>query len=215
MSGPVRLEAGGGAIDRMKPLRFAFDGQSLSGFAGDTVASALLAEIVFFVGNSPVSRNDGIAIGPKIDRTELRCKSSTEDSDQGPHVKLDVANFGRRFPVRIPLMDFDVARHVPIDQFRHGQPVAGGFVRWHAAVVRGGKGDNPSVFLAKFDGAERPGPGKMMFRFGPSGLVTRIRALPLLLRDKELGTRREGPAILAVSKVGFVEKFHEILGFNR
>ena len=52
MSGPVRLEAGGGAIDRMKPLRFAFDGQSLSGFAGDTVASALLANGVSIVGRS-------------------------------------------------------------------------------------------------------------------------------------------------------------------
>ncbi len=39
---PLRLPAGG-AIDRGRPLAFRFDGRKLSGFAGDTLASALLA----------------------------------------------------------------------------------------------------------------------------------------------------------------------------
>jgi sarcosine oxidase subunit alpha len=38
-----RLEAGGAWIDRSRPLTFAFDGREVAGFAGDTVASALLA----------------------------------------------------------------------------------------------------------------------------------------------------------------------------
>ena len=33
----------GGAIDRAKPVGFSFDGTRLQGFAGDTLASALLA----------------------------------------------------------------------------------------------------------------------------------------------------------------------------
>lgn len=33
----------GGEIDRTRPLRFTFDGQTVSGFHGDTLASALLA----------------------------------------------------------------------------------------------------------------------------------------------------------------------------
>jgi sarcosine oxidase subunit alpha len=41
MSGS-RLDAGG-RVDRARPLRFRFDGKSLEGFAGDTLASALLA----------------------------------------------------------------------------------------------------------------------------------------------------------------------------
>lgn len=39
---PYRLPAGG-RIDRNRPMRFTFDGEPLTGFAGDTLASALLA----------------------------------------------------------------------------------------------------------------------------------------------------------------------------
>ena len=39
-----RLESGG-RIDRSRPLTFRFNGKSFQGFAGDTLASALLAEV--------------------------------------------------------------------------------------------------------------------------------------------------------------------------
>ncbi len=48
---PNRLTAGG-RIDRSRPLRFTFDGKSYTGFAGDTLASALLANGVAVVGRS-------------------------------------------------------------------------------------------------------------------------------------------------------------------
>ena len=53
MSGPQsnRL-ASGGRIDRSRALRFTFDGRSYSGFSGDTLASALLANGVRLVGRS-------------------------------------------------------------------------------------------------------------------------------------------------------------------
>ncbi|MDX1515076.1 MAG: 2Fe-2S iron-sulfur cluster-binding protein, partial [Gammaproteobacteria bacterium] len=35
--------AEGGRIDREKPLRFNFNGEELTGYAGDTLASALIA----------------------------------------------------------------------------------------------------------------------------------------------------------------------------
>jgi methylglutamate dehydrogenase subunit C len=38
-----RLPRGGGRVDRTRSLRFSFDGASVGGFAGDTVASALIA----------------------------------------------------------------------------------------------------------------------------------------------------------------------------
>lgn len=44
--------ANGGLIDRARPLRFSFDGRGYSGFAGDTLASALLANDVRLVGRS-------------------------------------------------------------------------------------------------------------------------------------------------------------------
>jgi sarcosine oxidase subunit alpha len=44
--------ATGGRIDRSQRLRFTFDGRSYEGFAGDTLASALLANDVYLVGRS-------------------------------------------------------------------------------------------------------------------------------------------------------------------
>jgi heterotetrameric sarcosine oxidase alpha subunit len=42
----------GGMIDRTKPLAFTFDGKSYAGYAGDTLASALVANDVKLVGRS-------------------------------------------------------------------------------------------------------------------------------------------------------------------
>lgn len=42
----------GGRIDRSKPLSFTFDGKTYSGYAGDTLASALIANGVHLVGRS-------------------------------------------------------------------------------------------------------------------------------------------------------------------
>ena len=50
MSGPYRLD--GGAVDRSRRLAFRFDGRSLAGHPGDTLASALLANGVRLVGRS-------------------------------------------------------------------------------------------------------------------------------------------------------------------
>lgn len=44
--------AQGGSVDRTKPISFSFDGMALNGFAGDTLASALLANDVMLVGRS-------------------------------------------------------------------------------------------------------------------------------------------------------------------
>ena len=50
-SQPNRL-AQGGLIDRSKTFRFSFDGETLTGYRGDTLASALLANGVRLVGRS-------------------------------------------------------------------------------------------------------------------------------------------------------------------
>lgn len=51
MSQPYRLRAGG-LIDRDAPLTFQFDGRRFTGFRGDTLASALIANGVRLVGRS-------------------------------------------------------------------------------------------------------------------------------------------------------------------
>jgi sarcosine oxidase subunit alpha len=48
---PCRLPSGG-AIDRSQRLRFTFDGRALTGYAGDTLASALLANGIRIVARS-------------------------------------------------------------------------------------------------------------------------------------------------------------------
>ncbi len=52
MSGAHRLPTGGFGIDRSRPIRFEWDAQALEGFAGDSLASALLASGVDAVGRS-------------------------------------------------------------------------------------------------------------------------------------------------------------------
>lgn len=48
----ARRATGGGLIDRSQPIRFTFDGKTYTGYAGDTLASALLANGVTLVGRS-------------------------------------------------------------------------------------------------------------------------------------------------------------------
>ena len=47
-----RLPQGGRLIEREKPLRFTFDGRRYSGFKGDTLASALMANGQKIIGRS-------------------------------------------------------------------------------------------------------------------------------------------------------------------
>ena len=51
MTGSHRTN-GGGRVDRKRPIRFTFDGRSYQGLAGDTLASALLANGVHLVARS-------------------------------------------------------------------------------------------------------------------------------------------------------------------
>ena len=52
MTGAPRRLAAGGRIDRGRPLSFTLDGKPMRGFAGDTLASAILANGVRLVGRS-------------------------------------------------------------------------------------------------------------------------------------------------------------------
>jgi sarcosine oxidase subunit alpha len=52
MTKPANRRVDGGLIDRSRELRFSFDGREYSGFEGDTLASALLANNVSVMGRS-------------------------------------------------------------------------------------------------------------------------------------------------------------------
>ncbi|WP_038361892.1 sarcosine oxidase subunit alpha family protein [Bosea sp. UNC402CLCol] len=92
MSGqPFRL-ASGGLVDRSRPLSFSFDGRSYRGFAGDTLASALLANGVRLVGRSfKYHRPRGIlSAGPEEPNAlvELRSGARREPNTRATVVEL-------------------------------------------------------------------------------------------------------------------------------
>jgi sarcosine oxidase subunit alpha len=101
-----------GAVDRSRPLRFSFDGRNYLGLAGDTLASALLANGVHLVGRSfKYHRPRGVmAAGPEdpnalvtVRRDAARCTPnlnatqvelyeglSAESQNRWPSLRLDV-----------------------------------------------------------------------------------------------------------------------------
>jgi methylglutamate dehydrogenase subunit C len=82
----------GGMIDRGSPLRFSFDGRGFEGFAGDTLASALLAAGVQLVGRSfKYHRPRGIVgLGSEEANAlvELRCGQAREPNSRATTTEL-------------------------------------------------------------------------------------------------------------------------------
>ena len=91
MSISGRLQSGG-LIDRSRPLTFRFDGRTLNGFAGDTLASALMANSVKLVGRSfKYHRPRGIfSAGPEEPNAlvEMRAGARREPNTKATTVEL-------------------------------------------------------------------------------------------------------------------------------
>ncbi|MBU2295687.1 MAG: (2Fe-2S)-binding protein, partial [Gammaproteobacteria bacterium] len=83
----VNRLATGGRVDRSQPLTFSFNGQSYQGFAGDTLAAALLANGVDIVGRSfKYSRPRGIVAAGAEEPNAVLQIGSTEAA-QIPNVR--------------------------------------------------------------------------------------------------------------------------------
>ena len=101
----------GGRIDRSRPLAFSFDGTACEGFAGDTLASALLAGGVTLVGrsfklrrprgivgsgaeepNAIMQIGEGAAAQPNLPATQVELREGlTARSTRGwPNVRFDI-----------------------------------------------------------------------------------------------------------------------------
>lgn len=110
MTSPARL-AKGGLVDRTKSLRFTFDGKPMEGFAGDTLASALLANGVRLVGRSfKYHRPRGVfSAGPEEPNAlvELRDGSRKEPNTKATTVEL-FEGLGAASQNRWPSLSFDV-----------------------------------------------------------------------------------------------------------
>ena len=123
MSDPGRLTEGGLHIDRNRVLRFRFDGKEMSGFAGDTLASALLAGGERLVGRSykyhrprgilgsgPEEPNALLGIGsgpsatPNQRATETLLADGLEVRSQNryPSLSFDIGGFNSRISRLLP-----------------------------------------------------------------------------------------------------------------
>ena len=118
MGGEVRRLAAGGRIDRDQALDFVFNGRALRGFAGDTLASALLANGVDVVGRSfkygrprgivghgPEEPNAIVEVGtgasrvPNLRATQVELYNGLEARSAGSSVFQRAAGaFGRLLP---------------------------------------------------------------------------------------------------------------------
>jgi heterotetrameric sarcosine oxidase alpha subunit len=107
---PHRLPQGG-RIDRGRSLRFAFDGKAYEGFAGDTLASALLANGVRLVGRSfKYHRKRGIySAGPEEPNALVRLRSGAraEPNTRATMVEL-FDGLAAESQNRWPSLGFDV-----------------------------------------------------------------------------------------------------------
>ena len=125
-SQPFRL-ASGGLIERRQPLSFRFDGKSYQGYAGDTLASALIANGVRLVGAfvqipSPARHSLGGAGGAeRAGRAAQRGQARTEHACHG-HRALSRPR--SRQPEPLALARF---RH-PVDQFAPRPGADSGFL---------------------------------------------------------------------------------------
>ena len=111
MNGQTHRTQRGGRIDRSAPLAFSFDGTQYTGYRGDTLASALLANGVRLVGrsfkyhrrrgivgagteepNALVRTGDGARAEPnlKATRVELRDGLAARSQNHWPSLRFDV-----------------------------------------------------------------------------------------------------------------------------
>ena len=91
--------AAGGLIDRSRPLSFSFDGRIYRGFAGDTLASALLANGVHLVGAlvqvPPAARHPGRRRRGAQRAGGIQPRPAAHDAEPARHAGGTVRRAGR------------------------------------------------------------------------------------------------------------------------
>ena len=101
----------GGLIDRAAPLKFTFDGKTFTGFAGDTLASALIANDVHLMGRSfKYHRPRGVVSAGSSEPNalvELREGSRKEANTRATMIDL-YDGLAARSQNRWPSLEFDI-----------------------------------------------------------------------------------------------------------
>ncbi|MDE2446915.1 MAG: sarcosine oxidase subunit alpha family protein [Alphaproteobacteria bacterium] len=163
-SKPYRLSTGGSRIDRARRVNFSFDGKDVSGFAGDTVASAVLAsgQKVFgrsfkyhrprgVVGLGSEEMNALVGVGianrhePNLRATQVEVFDglSAVSQNRWPSLKFDIGAINSKFSRFLPGGFYYKTFMWPQSFWKHVyEPV----IRRSAGLGKAPEGRDPDVY---------------------------------------------------------------------
>ena len=183
MNGQVNRLAQGGRIDRERTLTFKFDGQSMQGHPGDTLASALLANGVRLVGrsfkyhrprgllaaggeepNGLVRLRQGGRAEPNVRATEVALYDGlvAQSQNRWPSLKFDLGALNDRLSPMIPAGFYYKTFKWPASLW----PAYEGVIRRMAGLGRVPECADPDVYDRQYAHCDVLGGGG-----GPAGLA--------------------------------------------
>ncbi len=163
-SKPYRLPSGGGLIDRTKKVHFTFDGKALTGFAGDTIASAVHAngQRVFgrsfkyhrprgVIGlgseemNALIGVGDGARHEPNLRATQIELHEGLTAVSQNrwPSLNFDIGAINNKFSRFIPGGFYYKTFMWPAAFWKH---VYEPFIRRAAGLGKAPEGRDPDTY---------------------------------------------------------------------
>jgi heterotetrameric sarcosine oxidase alpha subunit len=184
---PFRLKKGG-QVDRSRPVHFKFDGRNYEGFAGDTLASALLANGVLLTGRSfKYHRPRGIfATGPeepnalvrlgsgpygepntRATMIELKDGLETESQNRWPSLGFDVSALTGFFSAFIPAGFYYKTFMSP----RWAWPFFEHVIRSAAGLGRAPSDPDPDTYEHRFEHCD-----VVVVGAGPTGIAAALTA---------------------------------------
>ena len=161
---PYRLATGGSRIDRTRKVTFSFDGKDVSGFAGDTLASAILAsgQKVFgrsfkyhrprgLVGLGSEEMNALIGVGqgnkhePNLRATQIEIFDglTAESQNRWPSLKYDIGAINSKFARFLPGGFYYKTFMWPRSFWKH---VYEPFIRKAAGLGKAPEGRDPDTY---------------------------------------------------------------------
>jgi sarcosine oxidase subunit alpha len=163
-SKPYRLATGGRLIDRTHKIHFSFDGKQMMGFAGDTVASAVLANGQRLFGrsfkyhrprgviglgseemNALIGVGDGVRREPNLRATQIELYESLTAVTQNhwPSLKFDIGSINSKFSRFIPGGFYYKTFMWPKTFWKH---VYEPFIRRAAGLGKAPEGSDPDTY---------------------------------------------------------------------
>jgi sarcosine oxidase, subunit alpha len=161
---PYRLATGGARIDRTRKVTFTFDGKDVSGFAGDTLASAVLASGqklfgrsfkyhrprgLVGLGSEEMNALIGVGVGsrhePNLRATQIEIFDglTAESQNRWPSLKYDIGSINAKFSRFLPAGFYYKTFMWPRSFWKH---VYEPFIRKAAGLGKAPEGRDPDTY---------------------------------------------------------------------